>query len=180
MSGEDVLQLRVLRLSREHGALVHGIARRYAHTPADVEDLVQDVWTRVVEILPRKNPASPDHRWLCAVAANVGYEFVKRRKRLARLKSLVGLFPRDGDVPGPLPETLDDSAAFRIWRAIDALPELQRKVVLHRVIEGLSTDETARTINRAEGTVKASLHRALKTLGVQLADLEAHWSSGDL
>jgi RNA polymerase sigma-70 factor (ECF subfamily) len=177
---DDVLQQRIIHLSREHGALVHGVARRYAHTAADLEDLVQDVWVRVVEILPRKNPASPDPRWLCVVAANVGYEFWKRRKRQARVKEFLRFLPRDGEAIAPSAPAMGDTPAARIWAAIDALPELQRQVVLHRVIEGLSTDETARTINRAEGTVKVSLHRALKTLSVELADLEALWSSSDL
>jgi len=177
---DEALRQRAVHLSRAYGPLVYGIARRYAHTTADLDDLVQDMWVRVVEILPGKNPASPDDRWLCVVAANVGFEFLKRRRRRDALLKLFRFHPRETDGAGPSPMAMADSAASRIWAAVDALPGLQRQVVLHRVIEGMSTEETAQAINRAEGTVKASLHRALRTLGAELADLESLWSSSDL
>ena len=60
-----------------------------------------------------------------------------------------------------------------LWRGIADLPSLQRAVVLHRIIAGLTIADTARALNRAEGTIKASLHAALKTLRVQLGDVRA-------
>ena len=177
---EDPLRAEIISLSRLHGPLVYRIARRYAHTPTDIEDLTQDIWVRVIDVFPRKNPASPVEGWLCVVAANVGLEHLKRRKRVAKLKQLVPFFDPGPEVRHPIDDTVAESTGTRIWQAIDALPPLQRQVFLHRVFEGLSTEETARAIHRAEGTVKASLHRALKSLGSELADLEALWSSGDL
>lgn len=180
MTSEDSLHDAVIALSRRYGPLVYRIARRYAGPSADVDDLAQDIWVRVIEILPRKNPASPMEGWLCVVAANVGFEHLKRHRRVAKLKqSIAFLFPRASQDP-PDPKYVDQGSSTRIWAAIDELPHLQRQVVLHRVFEGLSTEETARAIQRAEGTVKASLHRALKTLTAELADLQDLWSRGDL
>jgi RNA polymerase sigma-70 factor (ECF subfamily) len=181
MTGEaESLHQRVLFLSRQYGPLVYRIARRYADTPAEVDDLTQDIWVRVIDILPRKNPVSPMEGWLCVVAANVGLEHRKRVRRAARFKhTLSFLLPRV-DNRQPEQASVPQTTSERIWKAIDSLPNLQRQVVLHRVFEGLSTDETARAIQRAEGTVKASLHRALKALAIELADLEASWSADDL
>ena len=180
MRDEESLHRQVIALSRKYGALVYRIARRYAHTPSEVDDLAQDIWVRVIDILPRKNPASPMEGWLCVVASNVGLEHRKRRTRARRLKQTLTFFlPRTENRP-PDAGIVDESTSARIWNAIDKLPTLQRQVVLHRVFEGLSTEETARAIQRAEGTVKASLHRALKTLSTELAGLEALWSSNEL
>jgi RNA polymerase sigma-70 factor (ECF subfamily) len=44
------------------------------------------------------------------------------------------------------------------------LPERQREVLLLRLIEGMSTAETARLLQCAEGTVKATLHHATRRL----------------
>ncbi|MHB1194842.1 MAG: RNA polymerase sigma factor [Longimicrobiales bacterium] len=41
-------------------------------------------------------------------------------------------------------------------------------MVLLRTVDGLSTAEAAHVIGRAEGTVKASLHRALKRVARRL------------
>ena len=178
-SEDESLHHEVVSLARQYGPLVYRIARRYADNPSEADDLTQDIWVRVIEILPRKNPASPVEGWLCVVAANVGHEHLKRRRRLGRLKEKLIFFP--GPRHGHQEETgLEKSTFTRIWDAIDQLAPLQRQVLLHRVFEGLSTEETARAIQRAEGTVKASLHRALKSLGVELADLQTNWSRGEL
>lgn len=180
MTGEESLHHQVIDLSRRYGALVYRIARRYTRTPAEADDLAQDVWVRVIEILPRKNPKSPIEGWLCVVAANVGLEHRKRSARSARLRQAFAFRQPPPDNRSVDPPHPDRSASARVWKAIDGLPTLQRQVFLHRIFEGLSTEETAQAIRRAEGTVKASLHRALKTLRMDLADLEALWSAGDL
>jgi RNA polymerase sigma-70 factor (ECF subfamily) len=177
---QERLHEQVIGLSRRYGPLVYRIARRYAETPAEVDDLTQDIWVRVIDILPRKNPASPMEGWLCVVAANVGMEHRKRARRGVRSMNMFAwMLPRT-DSRQPEYTRVNDSTTERIWKAIDALPPLQRRVLLHRVFEGLSTEETARAIQRAEGTVKASLHRALKALNAELADLQASWSADDL
>ena len=48
--------------------------------------------------------------------------------------------------------------------AVLALPVRQRDVVLLRLVEGMSTAETARLLECAEGTVKATLHQATRKL----------------
>jgi RNA polymerase sigma-70 factor (ECF subfamily) len=180
MRSEESLHHQVLALARQYGPLVYRVARRYASTPSEIDDLTQDIWVRVIDILPRKNPASPMEGWLCVVAANVGLEHRKRTRRVTRFKQVFSFMAPRPDSRPPDHTAVQQSATDRIWKAIDALPALQRQVLLHRVFEGLSTEETARAIQRAEGTVKASLHRALNALRAELADLEAFWSTDDL
>src|SRR4051812_600652 len=173
-SDDESLHHQVISLARQYGPLVYRIARRYSDNPSEVDDLTQDIWVRVIDILPRKNPASPMEGWLCVVAANLGHEHLKRRRRVGRLKEKLA-FLSPAQHSRQEERGVEQSTSTRIWDAIDKLAPLQRQVLLHRVFEGLSTEETARAIQRAEGTVKASLHRALKAIGAELADLESNW-----
>jgi RNA polymerase sigma-70 factor (ECF subfamily) len=61
-------------------------------------------------------------------------------------------------------------AALRaaLHTAVMDLPEREREVVLLRLVEGLSTRETALRLRCAEGTVKATLHHATRKLRTQL------------
>jgi RNA polymerase sigma-70 factor (ECF subfamily) len=171
-----------VELTREYGPRVYTVARRYARTEADVEDLMQEIWTRVIEVLPRKNPDSPMAGWLTMTAMNVGREWTRNRYRWTDFKDRALRFfsieLEEGRATGST--SVRGKAEREVIRAVDALPELQRNVVVLRIFEGMSTKETARAIERSEGTVKASLSRAIETLRGKLRDLEDLWAKGDL
>ena len=63
-----------------------------------------------------------------------------------------------------LPDVNRELRRLRLWRAVAELPELQKQVVLRRIVEDMSTKDAARSLNRAEGTIKASLHQAMTRL----------------
>lgn len=184
MSREDAaLRSRVLAMTQTFGPRVYTIARRYARTRTDAEDLMQEIWARVIEVLPRKDPDSPPGGWLTVLAVNVGREWSRNRYRWTDFKDRAFRFftieqetHRDSGEEGHI----RTEAEARVWKAVDALPELQRNAVVLRVFEGMSTREAAEAIERSEGTVKASLHRGLETLRTRLGDLEDLWARGDL
>lgn len=181
-TGGDDFQARVLGMLRTHGDRVYRMARRYARTRDDADDLAQEVWTRVMEILPSKRDDAPEAAWLTLVAANVGREWRRSRYRWseAREKALRWFGIERETQPRRDGPDLRSPGMQRIWDEIDGLPELQRAVVILRVYEDMSTRETAHAIDRAEGTVKASLHRGLASLRERLGDLQALWEEGDL
>lgn len=56
---------------------------------------------------------------------------------------------------------------------IRQLPPRQREVLALRVLLDFSTEQTAATLGMKQGTVKTQLHRALKSLRLQLTTHEA-------
>ena len=55
-----------------------------------------------------------------------------------------------------------------INRALMEIPERERDVVVLRMLHERSTQETAAAFGCAEGTVKSTLHHALKKLQVSM------------
>lgn len=136
----------------------------------EAEDAVQEVW--LIALRRHQVVSTSRHvgAWLYGVLANVVRD--RRRKAQRRLGLLRRFWPRDhGRVGGDtVTGTLEEEQLRElVWREIVELPDLQRRVVLLRVVEGLSTDETARAIGRAEGTVKSSLYRAMRRLRARLS-----------
>jgi RNA polymerase sigma-70 factor, ECF subfamily len=152
------------------------IARAFAEGPDEAEDILQDVWIRAAQRVEQLG-AQPDiGAWLFTVTLNEGRSRMRRRRRQMLLRSLRA---RDADsVRGGA--TIGGELARRaLWRAVAALPALQRDVLLLRVVSDFSTGQAAAALGRAEGTVKASLFRALRSLRVRLGDdtlaaLESH------
>jgi RNA polymerase sigma-70 factor (ECF subfamily) len=66
-------------------------------------------------------------------------------------------------------DTPHDSAELSEQRArlreiLTDLPDRQREAIVLRFFEDMSVEETARTMQCAEGTVKATVHQALRSL----------------
>lgn len=159
---------RVCTWIGEFGPQLLGVARAFAQDADEAEDILQETW---LVALRRQECVREDARvgaWLYRIVLNVGR--ARARKRSRRRALLGRWFHPDVSVgdDGAHPGGLDEDLSAVLWREISDLPPLQRTVLLHRVVDELSTSETAHAIERAEGTVKASLHRALKRLEARL------------
>jgi RNA polymerase sigma-70 factor (ECF subfamily) len=65
----------------------------------------------------------------------------------------------------------DPGLRRRIARALDRLTRAQREALVLVHLEGFSVRESAQLLGKREGTVKSHLHRALRSLRQDLADL---------
>jgi len=148
------------------------------------EELLQEVFLRVVRSKDRYERTAKLTTWLYTIARNLCVD-ESRRAKFRRTTSLDT--PRRGvDDEGPaMVETVaaddvptDDRAAApqirqRIARAIDLLPEDQREVFLMRQINGLSFKEIGDIVGAPENTVKSRMRYALEKLRQDLADFNS-------
>lgn len=153
----------LIDLMRTHTPRLWPVARAFASADADAEDLLQELWIAVHERwdqCPRDGDAGA---WLHVVLLNLGRARYRRRSRRTRL--LRWWRPHD-DLSTAAPDTTVSAHLQRhaLWRAVADLPRLQRDVLVRRLVSEESTRDVAVALGVAEGTVKASLHRALRTL----------------
>jgi RNA polymerase sigma-70 factor (ECF subfamily) len=152
----------------EYGPRLLNVATAMTGDLDEAEDALQEVWLIAMRRHQVLEKSPHVGAWLYRVLANV----IRGRKRTAmRRRGLLQRFRPTADdaVEVPAGGTLEqEQVKERLWREIMDLPDLQRQVILLRTVEGLSTEETARAIGRAQGTVKASLHRAVKRLRARL------------
>ena len=156
---------------RELGSLIHihtpqllDVVRSFCTDDVEAEDILQEVWMIVASKAHHRPEGVPIGAWLHVVALNRARSHRRRMRRRSWLAALwAGELPpaHDATCAPSLPGELRRA---QLWHAIAELPSLQRDAVLLRVVDGLSTREAADRLGRAEGTVKASLHRGLRTL----------------
>lgn len=154
---------------REHSGRLLSLVQSFADGPVEAEDLLQETWEIAWINAHKRREGSPLGAWLCQVALNVGRQHARRRRRRRNLMGLRGPV-EEPTTGGPAPSLERGQLNQHVWRAVAELPRLQQQVVLRRIVHDMSTKETADDIQRSEGTVKASLHRALKTLRRELGD----------
>ncbi len=135
--------------------------------PSDAEDLVQRVFVKVVEALPRyEQRGAPFAAWLFRLAHNAVIDFARTGREHASLDSVAD---RPADAPGPAEVAAHASDLAALDAAIRALTPDQQQVIACRFFAGLSSAETAQVMGRREIAVRALQFRALGALRRALA-----------
>jgi len=179
--GGDDGQQALARLYERHRAALLRFLTHLSRDPAHAEDAVHEVFLRVWRAAPRYEPRARFTTWLFQIAKNHWLTERDKRRRRPALGVDGPLAAEDPDAPssggpadpGLAPEDVADRnerhAAVR--RAVDALPEGQRLVVLLADFQGLPYREVAEILEIPVGTVKSRRHAADKRLRELLGDL---------
>lgn len=147
-------------------------ARRLSRSIEDADDLVQDTLLRVWARLAITRAEATDHAPITDLRA---YTFATLRN-CARSRAAGALpapsEPQDARTTHEAAEGLPDDragtegrlAAIAAVAALDALPEDQRKLLMLRVVDGLSYAEIAAATGLPMGTVTSRLSRGRRAL----------------
>jgi RNA polymerase sigma-70 factor (sigma-E family) len=140
---------------------VVALAHVLSGSRAGAEDIAQEAFLRAYRDWDRVGSYEHQAAWVRRVAANLATSGLRRRLvEIRALTRLAGLWEPTVD---PLAA---ESAEF--WAAVRALPRRQAQAVALYYFEDLSVQQTAAVLGCTEGTVKAHLARARRTLARQL------------
>lgn len=132
------------------------------------EDVAQEAFVRAHRALPGFRGDAKLSTWFHRILLNEVHRY--RRWRWVRQR-VAGEMPADPPDRRPRPAG-DPPLRARVARALELLPRGQREAFVLVHLEGLSVSEAAATTGRALGTMKSHLHRALRALRAELADLD--------
>lgn len=151
-------------LMRRHNQRLYRVARSVVRDEAEAEDIVQESYVRAYTHLHRFEGRASVATWLTRIAF---HEALRRRRRKLRADAAAAVAAERTATPGgPLPASPEDRGTLRA--ALDALPEGVRTVVVLRLVQGLSTRETAECLRLSESNVKVMLHRGKRLLASTL------------
>jgi RNA polymerase sigma-70 factor (ECF subfamily) len=139
---------------------VAGYLRAQVRTEA--EDLLQDVLVSVYRALGRFVGDEAQFRtWLFTCARHRVIDHRRAPRRTSPLGDGADLLPASVDVEA---EAIGRVSATGTLALLDRLPEMQRQVLLLRIVGQLDVAETAAVLSLRSGTVRVLQHRALQAL----------------
>ena len=127
----------------------------------EVDDVVQETWLAGCRGLHGFRGDAKFSTWLTSIGVRATLNHVTRGRPEAEVE-LLAEFPAPA---GAGPATVVD-----LERALEALPEQQRMVVVLHDVEGFTHDEIGEQLGMAAGTSKATLSRARQALRLVLSE----------
>lgn len=164
-------------LMQRHYRRVYRIALAYLRSPDEALDAAQETFVKAYRNAQRWDAGTEVLPWLTRIATNQSIDQYRRaRRRSDRFEPLA-----DGDHDqristgdvSPERRAMGGELGLRIREAVATLPEPQRAVFVLRHYEELSLEEIGRSLGMRLGTVKSSLHRAVRRLRERLAEVNA-------
>lgn len=129
-------------------------------------DLFQRTFLRVHRARRRYDPGRSFATWVFGIASNLGKDELKRRTR--RPGDVYWDAPKDAAVRAatgtPEARLLSQERTRSIERALAALPDSQREVILLHKVEGLSFPEIAEALGEGVEAVKSRAFRGYRAL----------------
>lgn len=162
---------------RQNNRRLFRVARSILKDDWEAEDAVQEAYVRAFSRLAEFEGRSALSTWLTRIVVNEALGRLRRRRSAADFAEVE--HSDNGQlVPFPLAAPqLDPERAMAqsqlntvLEKAIDALPDVYRVVLVARVIEEMSVEETAQLYDLEPATVKTRLHRARALLRRELEE----------
>jgi RNA polymerase sigma-70 factor (ECF subfamily) len=169
-----------------YNAALQRLASTYVRDAFTAQEVVQETWIGLLESLSRFEGRSSLKTWLFRILTNCARA---RARKEAHTLPFSQAFPKDGHsavsvephrfYPGWLPSigghwrrpparwenepeerALAEETRQVIQRSIDALPPLQREVIILRDVTGCPTDEVCNVLGLTDTNQRVLLHRA--------------------
>lgn len=147
-------------LARQYAPAVYRLAYARTGSRTDAEDVMQEVFLRLVRAGPAFDSEDHAKAWLLRVASNCACDLLrlpwKRREE-----------PLEDDLPAP-----EEPEAGSVTEAVLSLPARYRIPIHLYYYEDYSVAEIAKIMGKSEGTVKSRLFRARNLLRERLKEEE--------
>ena len=158
-------------LVRDYSALLYRVALSVLRNPSEAEDVVQDVFVRVLQHRRELTLIVEVRPWLVRIAWNLALD----RRRKIRPEQMDEIFAEGLVSPNlPADQALAEARRIRqVLGAMERLPKTERQALLLSAMDELSTAEIAAVLGKTESSVRSLLFRARAHLRERLQETKA-------
>lgn len=148
-------------LLRRHNQRIYRTVRAVLRSDDEVEDVMQTTYLNAYAHLHQFTASAQFSTWLTRIAVNEALARLRKRDAaLGQGGNAVTLTFVDTRTPDPERQAVTSELRNLMEDEVAALPDSFRLTFMMRDVEGLSTAETAASLDISEDLVKTRLHRA--------------------
>jgi RNA polymerase sigma-70 factor (ECF subfamily) len=157
---EHEFEARLADSARLAFRVAYGVLRQRE----DAEDVAQEAMAKAYRELASLRNRDAFRSWLVRMTWRMALDRLRGNKRRVRREEAAV----DERVVNMEEMAISRNVETHVWRAIDALPEHLRSVVILGAMDGHDLQQVATLLDVPEGTVKSRMHQARKTLAEKL------------
>jgi RNA polymerase sigma-70 factor (ECF subfamily) len=150
---------------RYHGPLYNFYAKLTGDRTLS-EDLVQEVFLRILKYRQSYQPGTPFRAWIYQIARNARVDHYRKTPRH------ISFEPEMAPAVMPKDAAQESEEAALLHQAMMEMPEEKREILLLSRFQELKYEEIARLLGCELGTVKTRIHRAIQELRLKFRELE--------
>jgi RNA polymerase sigma-70 factor (ECF subfamily) len=158
-----VEKLAVL-FERHHIALFNFFLRLTGSRPAS-EDLVQDVFIRILKYRTTYLGEDKFVVWMYKIARNAHYDHLRKRRDAVSIEDYVPALALAAPDEDPAESAVRGAEAALIAKAMSSLSPKKQEILILSRFQNLKYREIAELLDCPVGTVKGLVHRAVAELG---------------
>ncbi|WP_369413993.1 RNA polymerase sigma factor SigX [Gracilibacillus salinarum] len=133
------------------------------------EDLIQEVYIKVLSAYSGFNGDSAEKTWLFSIARHTTFDYFRKLKRKRMKIQDFFNWEEDGEkltstMQEPEDSIIHNDEMHQVYHCLDQCTVDQKQVVILRYIQEFSIKETAEILKWSTSKVKTTQHRALKVL----------------
>lgn len=133
------------------------------------EDLLEELWLRLVKYAPRLRPDSRLGPWLFTVARHLHVSYIRSQVlEDSAMASLIALWPVATERSSPFEAAAANELERRIERALACMPVASREVLLLVAVAGLDHADAAAVCGISPEALRQRLSRARASLARSL------------
>ncbi|MGM8214004.1 RNA polymerase sigma factor SigX [Bacillaceae bacterium W0354] len=149
------------------------------------EDLVQEVYIKVIQSYDSFQGNSSQKTWLFSIARHVTIDYFRKHgRRKKHINTKVNLDESNDFISDqqPLPQEIVErkESVQQLYHFIDECTEDQKMVIILRYIQELSIKETAEVLNWTTSKVKTTQHRGINLLKEKMNKVKEGDGNGEL
>ena len=166
LASKEAAEHELETLVREHSRLVFKVALAAVHNSHDAEDIVQEVFLRVVRSKERLGEVADIRAWLARITWNVARD---RRRRERETEVLEDVAEPRSAAASPEHSAERQEMAEVVARMVAALPRELRDPLVLSTMEEMAGVEVAKVLGIPEAAVRSRVFRARQILKERLA-----------
>lgn len=143
-------------------AILYKTAFAYVKNPHDALDILSDTTYKAYISIKKLKTPKFFNTWITRILINCALDHVKKQKKIVYIDEISIIEEKS--------EVIDRAELIDIYNAIDSLEQKYKTVVILKYFHDLTLKEISEVLESPIGTVKTHLHKALKSMRIELKE----------